>query len=493
MRVSERPAFNRRRSEIPYVSESSSVQDEPPMIGEMLSSKERGDKYHAAFLIMYLQGIGVLFPWNAFITCTNYYNLRFAGTSVATSYESIFTTSFTLVGLVTIVALQWAQECVSIRSRVVGGLLTQTLVFTVASALAIQPLTLSDAEFEVDRRERRAHLGVLVGCLCVAGMAQAVLTGSLMAYASVFNSPRYFQAISAGMGVAGLTVALANFGTIASEAPVPNATLGGGGAAAAASVAHDRGVVHGAALYFIFSLVLQVSASCRSRCSRNCRSPSRASAASPAATPTPSPAPRRSRWPTPPATTPRRPTRPPSARWALCSGAVAVGRELAPDLRRVDRALPAYTATIVASEGTAEWRRLFGALLFVVFNFGDTVGRNLPCSLRSRVVVLSLVVARALFGPLFYLCRTSVAAAGGGAKPEVDSDAFPLVVMLIFAVSNGWLTTCAFMHAPSDVAPTERKRAGTLMVMFLNAGLTCGSLLSFAVKGLTCNCNPFVS
>ena len=74
-----------------------------------------------------------------------------------------------------------------------------------------------------------------------------------------------------------------------------------------------------------------------------------------------------------------------------------------------------------------------------------------------------------------------------------ETDAFPLVVMLIFAVSNGWLTTCAFMHAPSDVAPTERKRAGTLMVMFLNAGLTCGSLLSFAVKGLTCNCNPFVS
>ena len=34
----------------------------------------------------------------------------------------------------TIAALQWAQECVSIRSRVVGGLLAQTLVFTVASA-----------------------------------------------------------------------------------------------------------------------------------------------------------------------------------------------------------------------------------------------------------------------------------------------------------------------------------------------------------------------
>ena len=440
---------------------------------------------------MYLQGIGVLFPWNAFITCTNYYNLRFAGTSVATSYESIFTTSFTLVGLVPIVALQWAQECVSIRSRVVGGLLTQTLVFTVASALAIQPLTLSDAEFETSiAASGERTFGVLVGCLCVAGMAQAVLTGSLMAYASVFNSPRYFQAISAGMGVAGLTVALANFGTIASEAPVPppNATPN------ATSVAHDRGVVHGAALYFIFSLVLQVlclvsfamleklpfTVACKRRLAGSYADSvsgtaplamADAAGDDPEAPDTPAErsmgALLRALWP-----------------WAaslLLIYAVSIGL------------FPAYTATIVASEGTAEWRRLFGALLFVVFNFGDTVGRNLPCSLRSRVVVLSLVVARALFGPLFYLCRTSVAAAGGGAKPEVDSDAFPLVVMLIFAVSNGWLTTCAFMHAPSDVAPTERKRAGTLMVMFLNAGLTCGSLLSFAVKGLTCNCNPFVS
>ena len=109
--------------------------------------------------------------------------------------------------------------------------------------------------------------------------------------------------------------------------------------------------------------------------------------------------------------------------------------------------------------------------------------------LRSRVVVLSLVVARALFGPLFYLCRTSVAA-GGGAKPEA-THAFPLVVMLIFAVSNGWLTTCSRTRLRRRA--DRRKRAGTLMVMFLNAGLTCGSLLSFAVKGLTCNCGPPVS
>ena len=52
----------------------------------------------------------------------------------------------------------------SIRSRVVGGLLTQTLVFTVASALAIQPLTLSDTEFEASiAASGERTFGVLVG------------------------------------------------------------------------------------------------------------------------------------------------------------------------------------------------------------------------------------------------------------------------------------------------------------------------------------------
>ena len=34
--------------------------------------------------------------------------------------------------------------------------------------------------------------------------------------------------------------------------------------------------------------------------------------------------------------------------------------------------------------------------------------------------------------------------------------------------------------------------AGSLMALALNAGLTCGALLSFLIRGLLCGCNPFV-
>ena len=80
------------------------------------------------------------------------------------------------------------------------------------------------------------------------------------------------------------------------------------------------------------------------------------------------------------------------------------------------------------------------------------------------------------------------------ASPPLASDAWPLLVMAAFSLSNGWLTSCALMHAPEAVPLSERGRAGSLMICFLNGGLFVGSALSFAVKSAMCGgCNPFVN
>ena len=50
------------------------------------------DRYRLAFFILYLQGVGCLFPWNAFITKTDYYALAFRGSEYASSFESIVAT-----------------------------------------------------------------------------------------------------------------------------------------------------------------------------------------------------------------------------------------------------------------------------------------------------------------------------------------------------------------------------------------------------------------
>ena len=74
-----------------------------------------------------------------------------------------------------------------------------------------------------------------------------------------------------------------------------------------------------------------------------------------------------------------------------------------------------------------------------------------------------------------------------------SSDAWPIFIMLVFAVTNGWLTTCVFVHSASVVAPELRVRAGTFVVLFLNTGLAVGSMLSFFTRWLVCDCNPFLN
>ena len=56
------------------------------------------DRYRLAFFILYLQGVGCLFPWNAFITKTDYYALAFRGSEYASSFESIVATHADMYG-----------------------------------------------------------------------------------------------------------------------------------------------------------------------------------------------------------------------------------------------------------------------------------------------------------------------------------------------------------------------------------------------------------
>ena len=60
--------------------------------------------------------------------------------------------------------------------------------------------------------------------------------------------------------------------------------------------------------------------------------------------------------------------------------------------------------------------------------------------------------------------------------------------------SDGFEAVVALMHAPEAVPPSERERAGSLMICFLNGGLFVGSSLSFVVKAAMCGgCNPFIA
>ena len=172
---------------------------------------------------------------------------------------------------------------------------------------------------------------------------------------------------------------------------------------------------------------------------------------------------------------------------------------------------PSLTSTIIAeppANGTGthqahsdcEWSHLFGPLGFVIFNLGDTVGRNLPCVLRNPTAILTISCARLFFAPLFMLCHT---AAGGALQlPNFGgNDVLALLIIAVFSVSNGWLTSSIFVASQSAITPDRRDSAASLLVCLLQAGIAIGALLSFPVRYLDCtpsaangfDCNPFVT
>ncbi|KAH9927120.1 nucleoside transporter-domain-containing protein [Epithele typhae] len=159
----------------------------------------------------------------------------------------------------------------------------------------------------------------------------------------------------------------------------------------------------------------------------------------------------------------------------------------------------------VTSTNPAVHPLVFTAVHFLMFNLGDFGGRTL-CSFprlhvwsARRLALLALL--RTLFVPLFLLCNVQWGAGAGAARsPVISSDAAFMLLMLLFGGSSGYVSSMCMMAAPS-LAHNPRLGgraedvdvAATVASFFLVGGLAVGSVVSFAVRGAVCDCNPFAS
>jgi equilibrative nucleoside transporter 1/2/3 len=145
---------------------------------------------------------------------------------------------------------------------------------------------------------------------------------------------------------------------------------------------------------------------------------------------------------------------------------------------------------------------LFTSTHFLVFNLGDLLGRYI-CSfpnfhLWSRKRLLGLSLVRTLFIPLFLMCNVQRPTLTLTSIPIMNSDLMFMFILLLFGLSNGYVSSSCMMSAPSlEHNPRLKGRvedvdvAATVASFFLVGGLVLGSMASFAVKSAICQCNPF--
>jgi equilibrative nucleoside transporter 1/2/3 len=143
---------------------------------------------------------------------------------------------------------------------------------------------------------------------------------------------------------------------------------------------------------------------------------------------------------------------------------------------------PVFTVSIQSVNSTPG--DVFIPAAFLVWNLGDLLGRLITLYPTINLThypfaLFCFAMSRFIFIPLYMLCNI------GGNGAVVKSDIFYLVVVqLPFGMTSGYIGSNCMMAIPEWVKEDEREAAGGYMGLCLVAGLTAGSLLSFAVGGV---------
>lgn len=122
---------------------------------------------------------------------------------------------------------------------------------------------------------------------------------------------------------------------------------------------------------------------------------------------------------------------------------------------------------------------------YLIFNSGDYLGRILAGLIewpKNRPnLLLFIALLRGAWIPLFMLCN---AQPRDSLPVYFDSDVVYILLMVVFAISNGYLANMGLMCAPKQVREQERERASSMMAAFLGIGLAFGSALSLILVKL---------
>lgn len=123
----------------------------------------------------------------------------------------------------------------------------------------------------------------------------------------------------------------------------------------------------------------------------------------------------------------------------------------------------------------------FPFAILIMFNMGDTIGTLATFIPRiwipSKYVPLCTLV-RVLIIPLFFFC----------VKPRwIPGNVFPIILMLIHGLTNGYFTTLGFVYAP--LAPgidtaEDKALSGKIMSLALLSGCSVGSCLGLLINYL---------
>lgn len=451
------------------------------------------------YKIMVMQGVGMLFPWNVFITAEQYFHVRLCGSPYEASFENYFTFSFTAFNVLTLIYTIMYQSVFSQKFKVYVSLVVLLLVFGwLTLSCLIEPDSMGpDAVF----------YSTLLGCI-IAGTFTAFLQDGVFALGGKLPMI-HTQGAMTGQAIAGLVVALSGVFTMllgSANSPADECDI------LYDDVKWSSFLYFGVSVFVLFialvsyyyledlpyvryhvenqGQVLSDEESGRqSSHSGLLDGGVKESMNQPFLVPgnsvnsddsdlndltklsvgdnvesfqyedTPSPI--------------------FEVFMQIRSFAIAVWLTYAATLA----IFPGVTTKIrsTTDSDVRFFTDLFVPISFVTFNLGDFIGRVLAgykIILAPKNLWIG-AVARLAYIPLFLLCN--VKGSEDNDLPTLfENDFWPIFFMLTFATTNGYFGSCLMMTGPGQVESKDLQTASTMMVLCLTFGLLTGTLVSFA-------------
>lgn len=407
------------------------------------------DRFNFTYLVFYLLGAATMAPWNFFITAEDYWLYKFRNTTYngtdpdppLTPMQKNFTCDLTmtasLAGMTFLFLNAIYGHYVSLRLKMLGTMIVIFLIFIMTTAFV---------EVDTDTWQHQFFL-ITMAMVVVINISSAVMSGGLFGLAGVFPS-EYMTAVVSGQALGGIFTALAFILALAYGAS-PKTT---------AFLYFSIGILI-VFLSIVTYMIMERQKFFKFYINKNTDDPNIPKSSGLVLKPN----------------------------FMEVFGKVYMYSISLTTVFTVTLSVyPAVTELVKSqyADTTGKHQHLWNDIYFMpvtnylCFNSGDYLGRIFAGLVEKPRndphLVLLFTIMRIVFIPLFMMSN----APHFFLPTLVSSDVQFIAMIVIFAVSNGYLTNIILVNAPKSVMQHEKEMASAIMAAALSVGITVGASLS---------------
>ncbi|NXM64876.1 S29A3 protein, partial [Illadopsis cleaveri] len=442
--------------------------DQEPLLEDAMGSRyirqKPRDRWHGAYVIFFLLGIGSLLPWNFFITAKHYWRYKLqncsdepgsveqAASDLRDYFESYISIASTVPSVLCLIGNFLLVNRVPASVRILSSLFVMLAVFLVITVLV-----------KVDTSSwTTCFFALTVGCVAVVSSASTVFSSSIFGLSSCFPM-RNLQALISGQAMGGTISAVASVIDLAAAADVTDSAL-------AYFLTADIFIV---VCIMVYLLLPRLEYS-RYYLSSQKESPSLVTVPPDSSmkdeaenfTTNSSFLTRSAGIP------PLRPILQKTALLGFCLFYVFFISII------IFPSLSSNIESVSKSSGSPWSTKYFTPLTcFLLYNFADWCGRQVTAWIQvpgpKSKLLPALVLLRTIFLPLFILSNYQPRA--HIQTVVFNQDIYPVVFTALLGLSNGYLGTLVMVYGPKIVPKELAEAAGVVMTFYLVLGLALGS------------------